>query len=209
MSINADALHNDTKLVAIKKISNIFDEGDIIYVIKVSEEGIVSFRWGSNFEYLGMMTITECNEYFKEYDEKKKNDSPRIKPERINWIMEHSEINIQTMFDKCTVVTCKCPNGFVITESSACVSPDNYDEDTGVDICLNKIEDKLWELEGYMLQEILSHNCCENCDECDECDCDDDYAFDENDDEEEPDCDKCEDYECPSNPNSPNRYYFS
>ena len=203
-------LANGDKLVVIKKITGVLNEGEIVKVVNVDNNGMISFAFGNEFMHIGLMTNAECEEYFEKVKENnEKHESPSVSQERIDWIMEHSEIDIQTMFDKCTVVTCKCPNGFVITESSACVSPDNYDEDTGVDICLSKIENKLWELEGYMLQEILSHNCCENCNECDECDCDDDYVFDEDDDEEETNCDGCEDYECPSNPNSPNRYYFS
>lgn len=189
--------NNGEKLVAIKAVTGIFDEGDIIEVINVNDEGIVSFGWGENFEFLGMMTVSECNEYFRPYEEGDENNSPRVKFERIKWIMENADFNVQTLFDKSTVVTCKCPNGFVITESSACVSPENYDEEVGIQKCIEKIENKLWELEGYLLQEILTGGvcCCDGCD-CDNEDCEDEYNYDE----EEPNCEECEDYECPSNP---------
>ena len=60
------------------------------------------------------------------------------------------------------------PNGFVITESSACVDPDNYNEDRGIDICLDKIVDKIWELEGYLLQNTIFEGFKEpNCEDCD------------------------------------------
>lgn len=70
----------------------------------------------------------------------------------VNDIIKNSMIVADTVFDKCTVVYCQLPNGFVIVESSACVDPGNYDENTGIDICMKKIEDKIWELEGYRLQ---------------------------------------------------------
>ena len=71
-------------------------------------------------------------------------------------IIINSEVIITTIFDKCTVVACKLPNGFIIVESSACVDPDNYDEKAGYQICMNKIVDKVWELEGYRLQNELN-----------------------------------------------------
>lgn len=83
------------------------------------------------------------------------NVAPTVTSERINEIMNNSIINAYTVFDKCTVVSCQLPNGFVIVESSACVSPENYDEEMVIDICMEKITDKVWELEGYRLQEEL------------------------------------------------------
>lgn len=43
-------------------------------------------------------------------------------------------------------------NGFILTESSACVDPANYDTELGKRLCLQHIENRLWELEGYALQ---------------------------------------------------------
>ena len=76
----------------------------------------------------------------------------KVSEERIRELIESSEKNVTTIFDKVTVVSLKLPSGFVITESSGCVDPENYDEKTGELICMGKIEDRLWELEGYLLQ---------------------------------------------------------
>lgn len=73
----------------------------------------------------------------------------------VDELMESCDIAVTTAFDKCTIVACKLPNGFVIVESSSCVDPANYDEDMGVDICMKNIERKVWELEGYLLQNQL------------------------------------------------------
>jgi Phage protein (N4 Gp49/phage Sf6 gene 66) family len=78
-----------------------------------------------------------------------------VTKEHVDGILENSFIDTFTSFGKCTIVTCQLPNGFIIVESSACVDPTNYDEDMGRKICLGRIEDKIWELEGYKLQSEL------------------------------------------------------
>lgn len=61
-----------------------------------------------------------------------------------------------TPFNKpITVVAVKMQNGFTIIESTTCVDPANYDEEIGKQICLEKIEDKIWSLLGYTLQDKL------------------------------------------------------
>lgn len=47
------------------------------------------------------------------------------------------------------------PNGFVIVESSSCIDPTNFDMSVGEQICMEKLENKIWELEGYGLQSKL------------------------------------------------------
>lgn len=54
-----------------------------------------------------------------------------------------------------TVVTVKMQNGFILCESSSCVDPANYDVNIGKEICLKKIEDKIWFLLGFLLQEDM------------------------------------------------------
>lgn len=56
------------------------------------------------------------------------------------------------MGEKTTVVRAVLRNGFEIVESSSCVSPENYDEELGAEICLEKIRDKVWFLLGFLLQ---------------------------------------------------------
>lgn len=71
-------------------------------------------------------------------------------------IFTSSKFEVTTIFNKCTVVTCQLPNGFIIVESSACVDPENYDEKLGYEICRERIINKIWELEGYKLQSELA-----------------------------------------------------
>ncbi len=76
----------------------------------------------------------------------------KITKERIDALLSEADIRTLTLFGKCTVVTAKLKNGFVLTADSACVDPANYDKRTGERICLEHIANELWELEGYRLQ---------------------------------------------------------
>lgn len=76
----------------------------------------------------------------------------KITPEDIDALLAKTECKVASVFGKTTVVTAKLPNGFTITESSSCVSPQNYDEKLGRDLAMKKIVDRIWELEGYRLQ---------------------------------------------------------
>ncbi len=78
-----------------------------------------------------------------------------ITQEEIKNLVDTAKIEVHTCFGKCTVVSVQLENGFVLTESSACVDTANYNEQIGVEICLQRIKNKLWELEGYCLQKKL------------------------------------------------------
>lgn len=78
-----------------------------------------------------------------------------ITKRQIDELLDKSEIKVETIYDKVTVVNCKLPNGFVITEASGAVDTANYDEKIGRAICMGRIENKLWELEGYALAKQL------------------------------------------------------
>lgn len=56
----------------------------------------------------------------------------------------------------CTYVTVRMKNGFTLREGTTCVDPANYSEEIGKEICLEKIEDKVWFLLGYALQDKLA-----------------------------------------------------
>jgi len=63
-----------------------------------------------------------------------------------------SSIETKTMGEKTTVVRCVLRNGFEIWETSTCVDPKNYSQKIGEQICMERIESKIWELLGFMLQ---------------------------------------------------------
>jgi hypothetical protein len=77
----------------------------------------------------------------------------RVTKEQVDAIISKTEVFIQTVFDKVTIVVAKLPNGFVMVESSGCIDPANYDEELGVQLCLKRIEDQIWKFEGYKKQD--------------------------------------------------------
>lgn len=195
------------KFIAKKKTWFI-DEGTMINVTN-TDKGIISFVFDEDDTKRCRMDTSTFENHFAKVEEKTESEIPEITEEYIADIMENSEFEIHTVFDKCTVVSCRLPNGFIITESSACVNPNDYDEDTGAEICFDKIASKIWELEAYRLQQFLWEEkvlgdaeemaapcCCGDCGDCDECDDEYDECLDT-----DLDCDDCEEYDCPFNPN--------
>jgi len=79
-----------------------------------------------------------------------------VTQEQIADILANSTVDVCTKFGKVTIVTVKLPNGFVLVEASGAVDPANYNEEIGRDICLKRIENKVWELEGYLLSSRMS-----------------------------------------------------
>lgn len=84
------------------------------------------------------------------------NDS--VKKEDIDSILSQTLISVEKYGDKTTILKATLPNGFVVVESSNCVDPKNFNMSIGEQICMKKLEDKIWELEGYKLQNELSLN---------------------------------------------------
>ena len=71
------------------------------------------------------------------------------------------DVIVRTLDDfgkPCTYVTVRMKNGFTLRESTTCVDPANYNKDIGKEICLKRIENQIWFLLGYQLQEDLFRN---------------------------------------------------
>jgi len=66
-----------------------------------------------------------------------------------------SSVEVMTMGGKTTVVQATLVNGFILTESSACVDPVNYSEELGAEICIDRIKNQIWFLLGFLLQSAL------------------------------------------------------
>lgn len=75
--------------------------------------------------------------------------APAVTQAQVDALIE--QVTVQTIFEKVTFVAARLKNGFVLTESAGAVSVENYDEAIGKAICLKKINDRIWELEGYRL----------------------------------------------------------
>lgn len=79
-----------------------------------------------------------------------------VEKEQIERLLNESEVTATTVFEKVTVVAVQLPSGFVVVEGSGAVDKENYDFELGKQICLERIQNKLWELEGYVLQKELN-----------------------------------------------------
>lgn len=78
-----------------------------------------------------------------------------VTADMIERIIKDGKVEVSTVGNKTTLVVFTTKEGFVITESSSCVDPANYDVEMGKDICMSHIKNKLWELEGYRLQKDI------------------------------------------------------
>ena len=58
-------LINGDKLMVTKSVSNILNEGDIIKVLNIGQDGIITFAFGDDFIHMGITTIDEVKKHFK------------------------------------------------------------------------------------------------------------------------------------------------
>lgn len=75
-----------------------------------------------------------------------------VTQEQVDGIIAASTIVVSKLGTKTTLVFATLPCGFVIVESGSCVDPANYSEEIGTRLCMERIKNKVWELEGYRLQ---------------------------------------------------------
>lgn len=202
-------LNNGDKIISIRDNGSVIKSGDVFYVTEITDDGVVFYKSEDDKQH-GCVSENMFDKYFK-VEEKPKAEEDHIKFKNkitgsdVDNIISKSKIMSTTAFDKCTIVACQLPNGFVVVETSSCVDPANYDEELGFNACMNRIKDKVWELEGYLLQsnlhmyDMLVNGLHEEEDGCDSDDqfCDGDcfncpeFDDDEHDDKE----DDCGDYD--------------
>ena len=65
-------------------------------------------------------------------------------------VLDNSTFDISTINGVTTLVQCTLPNGFSIIKTSTCMTPENYDEAIGADVCIRKIEGEVWKLLGFL-----------------------------------------------------------
>lgn len=82
---------------------------------------------------------------------------PRVTPEQVDAWMERVAIMCAQIPGTTTMVAHALLDGtfYLGTTFSACVSPENFDENLGMDIasrkCIDMVREKAWELLGYEL----------------------------------------------------------
>lgn len=99
------------------------------------EDGTTTWSEKQNFEHMSI----------------KVGENNTITQEFVDYLVDNSCMDVQTIDNKTTIVYILLPNGFSMVESSSCVDPNNYDEKIGEEICIEKIKNRLWELLGFML----------------------------------------------------------
>lgn len=75
----------------------------------------------------------------------------KVTKEDLNDLVSKSEITYTNPVGTLTHCAVKLPCGYTVTGESACVDPLNYNKELGETYALEKVLDKLWELEGYLL----------------------------------------------------------
>ncbi|MGB6301105.1 MAG: Gp49 family protein [Rivularia sp. (in: cyanobacteria)] len=78
--------------------------------------------------------------------------SVRVRQYDVEKLIANSKQEQQVFWGKEMVISFKLPCGFTVTGRSACVDPKNFDLAIGEKLCRNDAINKLWELEGYRLQ---------------------------------------------------------
>ena len=148
-----------TKLIEAEKA---FKIGDKIYSNENGEinkipldEGEVAVmgykvRYADGYESFSPKDVFEKAYMPLERNKKLKTDAPSISQKMVEDFI--AEVHVDTLGEKTTVVRAVLANGFEIVESSSCVSKENYDQNLGKDICMEKIVGKVWYLLGFLLQ---------------------------------------------------------
>jgi hypothetical protein len=135
---------------AIRTGGKVYDANELIpKSMELVEEGY-KVRYSDGYESFSPKDVFE-----RAYLELTVNPELRTKKPSISQKMVDDFIvakEVSTLGDKVTVVRATLRNGFELVESSACVSPENYDEELGAKICMEKIKDKVWFLLGFLLQ---------------------------------------------------------
>lgn len=78
----------------------------------------------------------------------------RLSPARIDAKIKSEQFHV---FPGTTLTVCALmlENGFIVTGTSAAVSPENFDAEIGRKIARAEARDKIWDLEGYLLKQQL------------------------------------------------------
>jgi len=82
--------------------------------------------------------------------------APRITPEAIDSVITGSTYTVLPS-GKCMICELTLKNGYTVTGEASVVSKENFNEEIGRKVSYEKARDKIWQLEGYILQEKLAY----------------------------------------------------
>lgn len=135
---------------AIRMGGKVYDANELIpRSMEMVEEGY-KVRYQDGYESFSPKDVFERFYLELTVNPELRTKKPSISQKMVDDFIVAKEVS--TLGDKVTVVRATLRNGFELVESSACVSPENYDEKLGAEICMEKIKDKVWFLLGFLLQ---------------------------------------------------------
>lgn len=159
----------------LKKDCFIGSKGDIYKIVEVGANFATIMFEKDNKTKLFTFTI---DKYFDDYFEVVTKEEDEVQDKDwIEVILDNSEIVTTDAFDTCRVVAAKLPNGYIIVDSFNCI--DESDEEYCYDAIMEKIYNKIYELEDYaamypsnlaVLNGYYDQDDDFNCDVCASCD---------------------------------------
>lgn len=79
----------------------------------------------------------------------------RVTADQIKQLLDSAETQEAVFWDKEVVVSYKLVSGFTVLGRGACVDPANFNIKIGRRVAREQVENQLWQLEGYLLQNKL------------------------------------------------------
>ena len=79
-------------------------------------------------------------------------EAPRLTPTDIDAVIVGQTFTTLPS-RKCMICELTLKNGYTVRGEAACVSPENFDQEIGEEISFKDARDKVWQLEGYLLQQ--------------------------------------------------------
>ena len=129
------------------------DKGELTFA-EEKEDYIYSFA---------SVTTNIIAKYFSDKSIKSDFKKNKVSIEEVKANMQDVFVTTIQAHDKpVTFVEVRMLNGFTVCESTTCVDPANYDEEIGKQVCLKRIEDKIFMLLGYVKQCEISAQYCKN-----------------------------------------------
>jgi hypothetical protein len=84
--------------------------------------------------------------------QEKKLNAPRLTPESIDSVIVEKTFTTLPS-GKCMICEITLKNGFTVRGESSVVSKANFNQEIGERIAFDNARKKIWEIEGYLLQE--------------------------------------------------------
>lgn len=158
--------------IMLKKDCFIGNKGDVFVVVE-SDGHLATIKFEKD-NHTKMFTFTINDSWDNYFEPVAKKEEEKQDKDWIEAILDNSEIVTADAFDTCRVVAVKLPNGYVIVDSFNCI--DESDEEYCYDAVMNKIYNRIYELEDYAMYpsnlDVLSgdYDCdfCHCADECQE-----------------------------------------